>query len=197
MDNDNRKVLMTSSTIIIGTTHIVKDSNSRLDEEVTDFAHELHRLIHRMSEDEMAHAELMRIIKPLVEIKEAIELLKTEMLNVETKCVDILTKIARSYDDRDSRNEINDLEPTLGDSVETIQDLYDDMMGPLFDDLIHGADSLEAIDYVYRDMIQSAAHSIGRENVTLSREALATAVVMARVVDELAEEQFQLPVESR
>jgi hypothetical protein len=197
MDNDNRKVLMTSSTIIIGTTHIVKDSNSRLDEEVTDFAHELHRLIHRMSEDEMAHAELMRIIKPLVEIKEAIELLKTEMLNVETKCVDILTKIARSYDDRDSRNELNDLEPTLGDSVETIQDLYDDMMGPLFDDLIHGADSLEAIDYVYRDMIQSAAHSIGRENVTLSREALATAVVMARVVDELAEEQFQLPVESR
>ena len=197
MDNDNRKVLMTSSTIIIGTTHIVKDSNSRLDEEVTDFAHELHRLIHRMSEDEMAHAELMRIIKPLVEIKEAIELLKTEMLNVETKCVDILTKIARSYDDRDSLNELNDLEPTLGDSVETIQDLYDDMMGPLFDDLIHGADSLEAIDYVYRDMIQSAAHSIGRENVTLSREALATAVVMARVVDELAEEQFQLPVESR
>lgn len=197
MDNDNRKVLMTSSTIIIGTTHIVKDSNSRLDEEVTDFAHELHRLIHRMSEDEMAHAELMRIIKPLVEIKEAIELLKTEMLNVETKCVDILTKIARSYDDRDSRNELNDLEPTLGDSVETIQDLYDDMMGPLFDDLIHGADSLETIDYVYRDMIQSAAHSIGRENVTLSREALATAVVMARVVDELAEEQFQLPVESR
>ena len=197
MDNDNRKVLMTSSTIIIGTTHIVKDSNSRLDEEVTDFAHELHRLIHRMSEDEMAHAELMRIIKPLVEIKEAIELLKTEMLNVETKCVDILTKIARSYDDRDSRNELNDLEPTLGDSVETIQDLYDDMMGPLFDDLIHGADSLEAIDYVYRDMIQSAAHSIGRENVTLSREALATAVVMARVVDELAEEQFQPPVESR
>lgn len=197
MDNDNRKVLMTSSTIIIGTTHIVKDSNSRLDEEVTEFAHELHRLIHRMSEDEMAHAELMRIIKPLVEIKEAIELLKTEMLNVETKCVDILTKIARSYDDRDSRNELNDLEPTLGDSVETIQDLYDDMMGPLFDDLIHGADSLEAIDYVYRDMIQSAAHSIGRENVTLSREALATAVVMARVVDELVEEQFQLPVESR
>lgn len=197
MDNDNRKVLMTSSTIIIGTTHIVKDSNSRLDEEVTDFAHELHRLIHRMSEDEMTHAELMRIIKPLVEIKEAIELLKTEMLNVETKCVDILTKIARSYDDRDSRNELNDLEPTLGDSVETIQDLYDDMMGPLFDDLIHGADSLEAIDYVYRDMIQSAAHSIGRENVTLSREALATAVVMARVVDELAEERFQLPVESR
>lgn len=197
MDNDNRKVLMTSSTIIIGTTHIVKDSNSRLDEEVTDFAHELHRLIHRMSEDEMAHAELMRIIKPLVEIKEAIELLKTEMLNVETKCVDILTKIARSYDDRDSRNELNDLEPTLGDSVETIQNLYDDAMGPLFDDLIHGADSLEAIDYVYRDMIQSAAHSIGRENVTLSREALATAVVMARVVDELAEEQFQLPVESR
>lgn len=197
MDNDNRKVLMTSSTIIIGTTHIVKDSNSRLDEEVTDFAHELHRLIHRMSEDEMAHAELMRIIKPLVEIKEAIELLKTEMLNVETKCVDILTKIARSYDDRDSRNELNDLEPTLGDSVETIRDLYDDMMGPLFDDLIHGADSLEAIDYVYRDMIQSAAHSIGRENVTLSREALATAVVMARVVDKLAEEQFQLPVESR
>ena len=197
MDNDNRKVLMTSSTIIIGTTHIVKDSNSRLDEEVTDFAHELHRLIHRMSEDEMAHAELMRIIKPLVEIKEAIELLKTEMLNVETKCVDILTKIARSYDEPDSRNELNDLEPTLGDSVETIQDLYDDMMGPLFDDLIHGADSLEAIDYVYRDMIQSAAHSIGRENVTLSREALATAVVMARVVDELAEEQFQLPVESR
>lgn len=197
MDNDNRKVLMTSSTIIIGTTHIVKDSNSRLDEEVTDFAHELHRLIHRMSEDEMAHAELMRIIKPLVEIKEAIELLKTEMLNVETKCVDILTKIARSYDDRDSHNELNDLEPTLGDSVETIQDLYDDMMGPLFDDLIHGADSLEAIDYVYRDMIQSAAHSIGRENVTLSREALATAVVMAQVVDELAEEQFQLPVESR
>lgn len=197
MDNDNRKVLMTSSTIIIGTTYIVRDSNSRLDEEVTDFAHELHRLIHRMSEDEMAHAELMRIIKPLVEIKEAIELLKTEMLNVETKCVDILTKIARSYDDRDSRNELNDLEPTLGDSVETIQDLYDDMMGPLFDDLIHGADSLEAIDYVYRDMIQSAAHSIGRENVTLSREALATAVVMARVVDELVEEQFQLPVESR
>ena len=197
MDNDNRKVLMTSSTIIIGTTHIVKDSNSRLDEEVTDFAHELHRLIHRMSEDEMAHAELMRIIKPLVEIKEAIELLKTEMLNVETKCVDILTKIARSYDDRDSRDELNDLEPTLGDSVETIQDLYDDMMGPLFDDLIHGADSLEAIDYVYRDMIQSAAHSIGRENVTLSREALATAVVMARVVDELVEERFQLPVESR
>ena len=197
MDNDNRKVLMTSSTIIIGTTHIVKDSNSRLDEEVTDFAHELHRLIHRMSEDEMAHAELMRIIKPLVEIKEAIELLKTEMLNVETKCVDILTKIARSYDDRDSRNELNDLDPTLGDSVETIQDLYDDTMGPLFDDLIHGADSLEAIDYVYRDMIQSAAHSIGRENVTLSREALATAVVMARVVDELVEEQFQLPVESR
>lgn len=197
MDNDNRKVLMTSSTIIIGTTHIVKDSNSRLDEEVTDFAHELHRLIHRMSEDEMAHAELMRIIKPLVEIKEAIELLKTEMLNVETKCVDILTKIARSYDDRDSRNELNDLEPTLGDSVETIQNLYDDAMGPLFDDLIHGADSLEVIDYVYRDMIQSAAHSIGRENVTLSREALATAVVMARVVDELVEEQFQLPVESR
>ena len=197
MDNDNRKVLMTSSTIIIGTTYIVRDSNSRLDEEVTDFAHELHRLIHRMSEDEMAHAELMRIIKPLVEIKEAIELLKTEMLDVETKCVDILTKIARSYDDRDSRNELNDLEPTLGDSVETIQDLYDDMMGPLFDDLIHGADSLEAIDYVYRDMIQSAAHSIGRENVTLSRESLATAVVMARVVDELAEEQFQLPVESR
>lgn len=197
MDNDNRKVLMTSSTIIIGTTHIVKDSNSRLDEEVTDFAHELHRLIHRMSEDEMAHAELMRIIKPLVEIKEAIELLKTEMLNVETKCVDILTKIARSYDDRDSRNELNDLEPTLGDSVETIQNLYDDAMGPLFDDLIHGADSLEVIDYVYRDMIQSAAHSIGRENVTLSREALATAVVMARVVDELVEEQFQLSVESR
>lgn len=197
MDNDNRKVLMTSSTIIIGTTHIVKDSNSRLDEEITDFAHELHRLIHRMSEDEMAHAELMRIIKPLVEIKEAIELLKTEMLNVETECVDILTTIARSYDDRDSHNELNDLEPTLGDSVETIQDLYDDMMGPLFDDLIRGADSLEAIDYVYRDMIQSAAHSIGRENVTLSREALATAVVMARVVDELAEEQFQLPVESR
>lgn len=197
MDNDNRKVLMTSSTIIIGTTHIVKDSNSRLDEEVTDFAHELHRLIHRMSEDEMAHAELMRIIKPLVEIKEAIELLKTEMLNVETKCVDILTKIARSYDDCDSRNELNDLEPTLGDSVETIQNLYDDAMGPLFDDLIHGADSLEVIDYVYRDMIQSAAHSIGRENVTLSREALATAVVMARVVDELVEEQFQLPVESR
>lgn len=197
MDNDNRKVLMTSSTIIIGTTHIVKDSNSRLDGEVTDFAHELHRLIHRMSEDEMAHAELMRIIKPLVEIKEAIELLKTEMLNVETKCVDILTEIARSYDDRDSRNELNDLEPTLGDSVETIQNLYDDAMGPLFDDLIHGADSLEVIDYVYRDMIQSAAHSIGRENVTLSREALATAVVMARVVDELVEEQFQLPVESR
>ena len=197
MDNDNRKVLMTSSTIIIGTTHIVKDSNSRLDEEVTDFAHELHRLIHRMSEDEMAHAELMRIIKPLVEIKEAIELLKTEMLNVETKCVDILTKIARSYDEHGSRDELNDLEPTLGDSVETIQDLYDDAMGPLFDDLIHGADSLEAIDYVYRDMIQSAAHSIGRENVTLSREALATAVVMARVVDELVEEQFQLPVESR
>lgn len=197
MDNDNRKVLMTSSTIIIGTTHIVKDSNSRLDEEVTDFAHELHRLIHRMSEDEMAHAELMRIIKPLVEIKEAIELLKTEMLNVETKCVDILTKIARSYDEHGSRDELNDLEPTLGDSVETIQNLYDDAMGPLFDDLIHGADSLEAIDYVYRDMIQSAAHSIGRENVTLSREALATAVVMARVVDELVEEQLQLPVESR
>lgn len=197
MDNDNRKVLMTSSTIIIGTTYIVRDSNSRLDEEVTDFAHELHRLIHRMSEDEMAHAELMRIIKPLVEIKEAIELLKTEMLNVETKCVDILTKIARSYDEHGSRDELNDLEPTLGDSVETIQNLYDDAMGPLFDDLIHGADSLEAIDYVYRDMIQSAAHSIGRENVTLSREALATAVVMARVVDELVEEQFQLPVESR
>lgn len=197
MDNDNRKVLMTSSTIIIGTTYIVRDSNSRLDEEVTDFAHELHRLIHRMSEDEMAHAELMRIIKPLVEIKEAIELLKTEMLNVEAKCVDILTKIAHSYDEPDSRGELDDLEPTLGDSVETIQNLYDDAMGPLFDDLIHGADSLEVIDYVYRDMIQSAAHSIGRENVTLSREALATAVVMARVVDELVEEQFQLPVESR
>lgn len=195
MDNDNRKVLMTSSTIIIGTTYIVRDSNSRLDEEITDFAHELYRLIHRMSGDEMVYAELMRVIKPTIEIKEAIEQLKQEMSAVETRCVDILTKIAHSYDDRSSHNELDDLESNLGDSVETIQHLYDDAMGPLFGDLIHGADSLEMIDYTYRDMIQSAAHSIGRENVTLSREALATAVAMARVVDEIVDEQFPLTVE--
>lgn len=190
MNDDNRKVLMTSSTIIIGVTHIVRDSNARLDTEVADFAERLKQLIYKMRADDNAHGELMRVIRPLVEIKVTIENLKTEMSELEEKCVDILTKIALSYDHPGDYHAFSDIEPTLTRDVESVQNSYDEAMGPLFANLLNGANSLEMIDHSYRSLIQETAHSIGRENVVLSRESLAIAVSMAQAIDEVFESSY-------